>query len=133
MNQHQTINELVLTLTTNIFLPCLPIFIERLVVYLVPGLTAEFPNRDIIIISFLIPIVWVVRIQNKVLLIFASIFILFASVPFVISITNPSPKVYWSGFILTIAAILFFSSSEISAFIKFKQDQKVSDIEEIDI
>jgi hypothetical protein len=107
-------NDLILTLTVRIFLPCLPIFIERLVSFMVPDFNDTFPNRDVLLLAFLVPIVWIVEIKNRVVLLFASIFIILATIPFIISLIVPSPKVYWSGLILAVTSIVLFASLEIA-------------------
>jgi len=129
MNNSEEFGDLLLTLTTNILLPCLPIFIERLVVFMQPALVAPFPNRDIIVIAFLIPIVWITKISSKVMLVFCAMFILFAAVPFVLSITDPSPRVYWSGFVLALSSIVVFSSFEIRRYLTRIQVRNSEEVE----
>lgn len=133
MKDHKEISQLILGLITKVFLPCLPIFIERIVVFLVPGINSPFPNRDIIIIAFLVPIVWVVNIDNSVLLISCVIFIVFACIPFIVSLISPSEKVYWSGFILALTSIIFFTTYDIRLYLKKKSITRVKDVEDINL
>ncbi len=125
------LNDLLLTLTTRIVLPCVPIFIERLVALLVPSYTSPFPSRDVLVVAFLVPIVWIVEIRNRVVLLFACLFILFASVPFVCSLVSPSPRVYIAGLIIAVAAVLLFSSLEVASY--FKTRVQVHEPERLDI
>ncbi len=82
------------TLAVRILLPCLPIFVERLVALMVPSIHAPFPNRDVLIVAFLVPIVWVVEIRNPLVKLLACVFILLAIVPFVCSLILPTPRIY---------------------------------------
>lgn len=113
-------SELLVTLTTRVVLPCLPIFIERLVALMIPSHNLGFPNRDVLVVAFLVPIVWIVEIRSKLILLLASIFILLAAVPFICSLLSPSPRIYAAGLILAMAAVVLFSALEISAFYKNK-------------
>lgn len=130
MGSSQKLSDLFLTLAINILLPCLPVFIERMVIFMVPRLTADFPNRDIIVIAFLIPIVWITKISSRIMLLFCSMFILLAAIPFVISIISPSPRVYWCGFVLALSSIVVFSSFEIRQYLTNVQ---IKDGEEVEI
>lgn len=116
--RNNSFDDLILTLTVRIFLPCIPIFIERFVSFIASDLNNTFPNRDVLLVAFLIPIVWIIEIKNKVILLLASIFILLASVPFIISLIEPSQKVYLVGLILAIISIILFASLEILNYYK---------------
>jgi hypothetical protein len=83
---------------------------------MVPSINLPFPNRDVLVVAFLVPIVWIVEIKNKITLLFACLFILFASVPFVCAMFSPSPKIYFAGLLLALASIVLFSSLEIAGY-----------------
>jgi hypothetical protein len=106
--------NLILTLMVRILLPCLPIFIERIIAFLVPEYDHQFPNRDVLVVAFLIPIVWIIEMKNKIMLLTAIIFVMLAVIPYILSLICPTPRVFMSGLILAIAAIVIFASIEIA-------------------
>ncbi|MCH8815846.1 MAG: hypothetical protein IH957_12285 [Chloroflexi bacterium] len=111
----ETLHRPFLRIGTRVVLPALPILIDLFADAISDQVVIAFPDRNVLVVAFLIPVIWLLEIRDELGRLMAIIFLVLAGVPYLLSLVSSERSIYWAGLAVAILAAVVFSTLELTS------------------